>query len=89
MTESNLSEINGFHSMGEFVRFESWLLEQIQDNACHEIEVQDYFANTQFGEKWFKFTEVDEVWRLVNPEPPFRGYWGRVQSESPHGGLEE
>lgn len=89
MTESNLSEINGFHSRGEFVRFESWLGEQIKASVCHEIGVQNYFVNPQFTERWFRFTEINEVWRLVNPDPPFTGYWGQVQSQSPHSGLQE
>ena len=75
---ANLASIECFQSMSEFLRFEYWISQQISEGAAVEVEVGNYYAGVNFKERWFKFETIAQVWRLVYPDGPFRGYWGQV-----------
>ncbi|CFR16759.1 MULTISPECIES: hypothetical protein [Yersinia] len=75
-----LEEIDDFQSMNEFNRFEKWVENEIALGAASEIEVLGYYAGINFKERWFKFHEAGDIWRLVYPDGPFHGYWGVVIS---------
>lgn len=32
-------------------------------------------------EYWYKCTSCGQLWRLVEPDPPFRGIWSKVTEE--------
>ena len=74
----NLEEIKAFQSMSEFSRFESWLDSELNAGSAKEISVNDYYAGINFKERWFTFDLIGETWRLVYPDGPFKGYWGKV-----------
>ncbi len=75
----NLEEINKFESMSEFRRFEQWIDKELMLDSAIEVPVLDFFAGKNFKERWFKFESIGEIWRLVYPDGPFNGYWGRVE----------
>ena len=43
-----------------------------------EIEVEIPYANVGLEEKWFKNLTDGDTWRLVRPDPPFKGNWSKV-----------
>ncbi|PXW48286.1 hypothetical protein [Dickeya zeae] len=73
-----IEEIDDFQSMSEFNRFEEWVEKEIALGSAMEINVSNYYAGINFKERWFKFNETGEIWRLVYPDGPFNGYWGPV-----------
>ena len=75
---TNLETIDGFDSRSEFLRFQKWIDQQINNGSAAEIKVKNYYAGVNFEERWFEFNSIGEVWRLVYPDGPFMGYWGRV-----------
>ncbi|TDV53004.1 hypothetical protein EDF87_10169 [Pseudomonas helmanticensis] len=67
--------IEQFHSPGEYERFWVWINHQVDGGAAERVPVTDSFAGLGFDEFWYKCTDSAVVWRLVAPDPPFRGYW--------------
>ena len=74
-----LEEINEFASLGEFLRFRKWLETHIENGNIIEISVQSYYLSINTHERWFECVSSNEIWRLVYPDGPFRGYWGLVE----------
>ncbi len=71
-------EIHGFKSPGEFERFKRWITEAVKEGALREVSVgHPYSGSSLFNEKWYREPNGD-VWRVVAPEPPFRGVFERV-----------
>jgi hypothetical protein len=78
---SDWEEIHGFASPGEFERFRQWLREAIDEGGLTEVDVAErYSGSTIFHEQWLA-TPEGEIWRVVDPDFPFRGVFLRV---SPH-----
>jgi hypothetical protein len=72
-------EIHSFGTPGEFRRFERWIKECLDEGVLAEIPVAErYCGATVFQERWFKEVSSGRVWRLVNPDPPFRGVFEKV-----------
>jgi hypothetical protein len=36
------------------------------------------YSNVGLLERWYKCRKCDQVWRLVEPDPPFAGIWERI-----------
>lgn len=71
-------EIHGFVSLGEFQRFANWVAEALEEGALEEVDVESpYSGSLMFAERWFQ-SPSGETWRLVAPDPPFRGVFERV-----------
>jgi hypothetical protein len=78
MTGEGRDEIHGFASPGEFARFQIWLVDALAEGALVEMPVTSpYSGSPMFDEHWYRTTS-DVVWRVVAPEPPFRGVFERV-----------
>ncbi|MHC1713199.1 MAG: hypothetical protein AB9872_13710 [Solidesulfovibrio sp.] len=76
MENTYLEEIHGFYSPYEFKRFVKWIENEAVSGFAKEVQVKHpYLCNLQ--ERWFCFDSFGEVWRLVYPDPPFTGYWGK------------
>jgi hypothetical protein len=76
MGNTYLEEIHGFYSPYEFKRFVKWIENEAASGFAREIQVKHpYLCNLQ--ERWFYFDSFGELWRLVYPDPPFAGYWGK------------
>jgi hypothetical protein len=72
-------EIHGFTSLGEYDRFVKYIHDQVASGHAEEVEVDDDYGRGEiYGGRWFKDIETGEVWRLVPPDPPFRGLWEPV-----------
>jgi len=71
-------EIHGFASPGEFQRFRAWISEAVRENVLVEVPVESpYSGSSLFDENWYR-AAGGVVWRVVAPEPPFRGVFERV-----------
>lgn len=72
-------EIHGFSSPGEYDRFVKYIHAQVASGHAEEIEANaDYGRGEIYGGRWFKDSETGQIWRLVPPDPPFRGLWEPV-----------
>ena len=72
-------EIHGFSSLGEFRRFEAYIEKQVSDREAEELEPDpEYGKGEIFGGRWFRDVESGQVWRLLEPDFPFKGLWEPV-----------
>lgn len=72
-------EIRGFSSPGEYQRFVQYIGEQTTSGVAREVPVDPlYGKGIIYGGRWFQDLETGAVWRLVPPDPPFRGLWEPV-----------
>jgi hypothetical protein len=70
--------IEGFDGWREYWGFERWMQDQILDGRAEEVPVLHLYSGADFPEKWFRHKPSSEVWRLVEPDPPFGGVFLRV-----------
>lgn len=79
MPPEDWDEIHGFASLGEFERFRRWIASALDEEALVEIPVEEpYSGSPMFDEHWYRAAS-GSVWRLVAPDPPFRGVFERVR----------
>jgi hypothetical protein len=72
-------EFHGFSSPGEYRRFVQYIEEQVKSGVAREIPVDPlYGKGAIYGGRWFQDVETRAVWRLVEPDFPFRGLWEPV-----------
>ena len=64
-----------FSDWTDFDNFSSSLLNDLEFVATTVITP---YANVGLPEKWYRCTRCGTVWRLVEPDPPFKGLWKRV-----------
>lgn len=74
---SVLEEIDGFHSIWEFERFQKYIEGLVKDGDLVQVPVKKYYAG--FPEEWYRCKECPQIWRLVHPDFPFKGIWGRIK----------
>jgi len=75
-------EIHGFRSLDEYERFRDWLDQMIERGRAREIEVGERYGSPYFEERWVRQEWTGAVWRLVGPEPPFRGVFLPVRESA-------
>lgn len=74
--------IQDFFSLNEYKSFVRYIEEQIKENLVEEIEANpDYGPGMIFGGRWFICKNCKEVWRLIKPDPPFKGLWEPVETK--------
>lgn len=79
MTKCPWKEISEFQSPAEFADFKNWIDEQVFLNNAVRVDVKErYSGATMRGEWWFQHRVSGEVWRLVEPDPPFYGLFEPV-----------
>ena len=72
-------EIHGFASSGEYKRFVQYMESQASSGVVKEQPVDPLYGKGMiYGGRWFKDIETGAIWRLVPPDPPFRGLWEPV-----------
>ena len=75
----HLEEIRGFASPAEYQRFSAFIAEHLEAGSIQEIKADKKYQRNQIqGGRWFRHSHTGEVWRLVEPDFPFRGVWERV-----------
>ncbi len=73
-------EIHGFVSPGEFRRFVNYIVGQVGSGIAEEIKPDlNYGRGEIYGGRWFRDCETGDVWRLVDPDIPFKGLWEPVE----------
>ena len=71
--------IEQFSDRAEFDRCVQWLHEQVLAGAAREVSVTArYLGATTLEERWYRHLASGAVWRLVGPDPPFRGLFAPV-----------
>jgi hypothetical protein len=73
----SLEEINEFHSIWEFERFQKYIEELVKGGDLIEVPVQKQYAG--FPEQWYGCKVCPQIWRLVHPDFPFKGIWEKVK----------
>lgn len=79
-----LEPIESFRTPGEYERFVRWLEEQVDAGRLERVPVEEhYYGFTVMHEHWFRVPATGELWRLVEPDPPTYGLFGRVDPRNP------
>ena len=77
----NWEEVAGFESLDEYEQTRALLEEQVKSGAALPVDLDRQKRwGTAFDEHWFKCNRDGQVWRLVAPDPPFRGVFKPVPS---------
>ena len=72
-------EIHGFTSPGEYKRFVQYIEGQVVSGAAEELPADPLYGKGMiYGGRWFRDVQTGAIWRLVAPDPPFRGLWEPV-----------
>jgi hypothetical protein len=76
-------EIQGFASPGEYERFVRYIEGQVASGVAREVSVDPLYGKGMiYGGRWFEDVENRAVWRLIPPDPPFKGLWEPIVSDS-------
>jgi hypothetical protein len=76
-------EIPGFRSLDDYKRALARLNEQVVagEAAAVDLNAAERWG-TAFDEHWFQCSSSGEIWRLVGPDPPFRGIFKPLRHRS-------
>jgi hypothetical protein len=71
--------VDGFSSLAEYQSFHEWMKGQVTSGAAASVPVsKPYSGSTLWDEHWFRCLGDQQIWRLVGPDPPFRGIFKKV-----------
>ena len=71
--------IDSFNSLAEYRRFQRWMDDQIASGVASTVAVSKPYSGSElWDEHWYECLEDHRVWRLVGPDPPFRGIFKLV-----------
>jgi len=72
--------IRAFESSAEYRELLSFLTAEITKGIAESVPVErPYSGSTLMDEHWYRNVRTNELWRLVAPDPPFRGVFKRVE----------
>lgn len=66
-----------FNSWQDYQQFE---LSLRNGREFKEISVGSLYADVGLVETWFECMKCYKKWRLVEPDPPFKGIWEEVKN---------
>lgn len=70
----NWDKVDGFRSLDEYEQTLALLQEQVKSGTAAAVDLDPQKRwGTAFDEHWFRCHADGQVWRLVAPDPPFRG----------------
>ena len=73
--------IEGFQSLADYDKFLSWINAQVATGGAAAVPLDPAKAwGSAWDEHWYRCVADREVWRLVGPDPPFRGVFKRLES---------
>ena len=73
-------ESGGFNDFADFYQFKEDIS---RSNLFRQVPVLKQFGGVGgLVEQWFECEGCGQVWRLVEPDPPFKGMWAEVNSET-------
>lgn len=65
-------------TFSDWTDFDNFSLSISHNPEFVAISVMAPYANVGLPEKWYRCVHCGTVWRLVEPDPPFRGLWQKV-----------
>lgn len=75
--------IDGFAGWAEFEKFADWIRGQAAAGEAIEVPVERrYSGSSLIEQKWSRHVQSGRVWRLVRPDPPFKGVFEPVPDEN-------
>jgi len=78
-----LKKIKEFTSYSEYERFAKYLADRLNEGEIEEIEPKEYYhGKSMLGineDRWFKERSYGDIWRLVPPDYPFKGFFEKVE----------
>ena len=73
--------VERFESLADYEKFLSWINEQVAAGRAAVVPLDPSKAwGTAWDEHWYRCVADWELWRLVGPDPPFRGTFKRLES---------
>jgi hypothetical protein len=77
--DCNWEAVDGFASLAEYRRFHEWMENQVASGIAVSLPVgKPYSGSSLWDEHWFRCLGDEQIWRLVGPDPPFRGIFKKV-----------
>ena len=71
--------IDRFESLAHYQEFLAWITKQVSDGRVKLVPVDPAKAwGSAWDEHWYQCVSTKETWRLVAPEPPFRGIFKQL-----------
>jgi hypothetical protein len=76
--------VDRFQSLADYEKFLSWINDQVSDGHAAAVPVEPTKAwGNAWDEHWYRCVSDRQVWRLVGPDPPFRGVFKRLEDTQP------
>lgn len=75
MCDCNIREKGGFNGWNDF---DVHSRQVIDSGTFREVPVEKPYSNIGLIEKWYKCRKCGNLWRLVEPDPPFKGNWSNI-----------
>ena len=73
--------ISAFGSSAEYRELLAFLNSEVAKGVAEPVPVErPYSGSTLFDEHWFKNLRTEEIWRIVGPDPPYRGTFKKVET---------
>jgi hypothetical protein len=77
----NWEAIDRFNSLAHYEEFLRWITGQIAEGRAQAVPMDPAKAwGTAWDEHWYECLASNDVWRLVGPDPPFRGIFKKVEA---------
>jgi hypothetical protein len=73
-----LREIQRFDSPQHFSDFYRSIEDAVKNKELTAVPVEQPYASVMFEERWYR-TATGQVWRLVNPDFPFKGVFEQIK----------
>jgi len=77
MCQCSIRDEGGFNGWADFDKFAA----QVASSGFNKIPVKEPYSDVGFVEQWFQCDQCGNVWRLVEPDPPFKGNWSKVSEK--------
>jgi len=78
--------IDRFQSLPHYEKFLSWINQQVDEGRATTVPLDPAKAwGNAWDEHWYRCIADDEMWRLVGPDPTFRGVFKRLDNNGQPG----
>jgi len=73
--------IERFQSLAHYEQFLTSINEQVKEGRAKAVPLDPAKAwGNAWDEHWYQCIAANELWRLVAPDPPFRGVFKRLDN---------
>lgn len=73
--DCNIREAGGFNGWDDFAKYSAQV---IDSGGFKEVPVKKPYSDVGLIEKWYECSKCGNLWRLVEPDPPFKGNWSKA-----------